>query len=138
LHSVLIAKASNKFDDTFSHTMYAGLVVLRRNFAKLCYCLPSDHKKTLTKIKRTAVVPEGLEYQLATLPTAELANCNILAAMIRPLRKEFHLVGFCDSVENLAESVESRKIIGDLRFGKAWIVISAAHNCHKGHKGACN
>jgi len=93
--------------------------VLRKYFAKLCYCLSPDYKKTLTKIKTTALVPEGLEYQLAMLPTAELVNCNILASMIRPLVKEIHLVGFCDSVENLVESVESKNFISDLRFGKA-------------------
>lgn len=98
--------------------IHTGLVVLRRNFTKLVYCLPHNYKDTLTKIKRTAVVPEGLEHQLAILPTAELANCNILGAMIRPLRKEIHLVGFCDSVENLAVTSESKTFIENFRFGK--------------------
>jgi len=56
-------------------------------------------------------------YQLALLPTAELANCTILAAMIRPLRKEIFLVRFCDSVKRLVDDSESKKFIENLKKG---------------------
>jgi len=56
-------------------------------------------------------------YQLAVQPTAELVNCHILAAMIRPLRQEIFLVGFCDSVKELVDSAESEAFIEHLKFG---------------------
>ena len=98
-------------------TSYAALAVLRNNFTKLCHCLPDDYKQTISRIRRTATVQEGLMYQLALLPTAELANCTILAAMIRPLKREIFLVGFCDSVKRLVDSAESMEFIDNLRKG---------------------
>ena len=95
----------------------AGLAVLRRNFTKLCHCLPQDYKKTINRIKRTAVVPDGMVYQLSKCPTFELANCRILGAMIRPLREEVDLLGICDSVENLVDDDESKRLIIKLRSG---------------------
>ncbi|XP_065904723.1 uncharacterized protein [Dysidea avara] len=92
-----------------------GLAVVRKNFAKLCHCLPQDYKETIRRIKRTSVVQEGLMVELAMLPTPELANCHILAAMIRPLREELHLVGFCDSLKDLVDSPESKTLIETLR-----------------------
>ena len=96
---------------------YSGLAVLRKYFTKLCHCLPHDYKQTISRIKRTAVVPEGMAYQLSKSPTFELANCRILAAMIRPLREEVDLLGFCDSVENLVDDDESKRLIVKLRSG---------------------
>ena len=98
-------------------TSYAALAVLRNNFTKLCHCLPDDYKQTISRIRRTATVQEGLMYQLALLPTAELANCTILAAMIRPLKREIFLVEFCDSVKRLVDSAESMEFIDNLRKG---------------------
>ena len=92
--------------------------MVRKNFAKLCHCLPQDYKETIRRIKRTSVVQEGLMVELAMLPTPELANCRILAAMIRPLREELHLVGLCDSLKDLVDSPESKTLIETLRNGK--------------------
>ncbi|XP_065904252.1 uncharacterized protein [Dysidea avara] len=92
-----------------------ALAVLRKKFSKLCHCLPDDYEQTINRIKKTSVVPEGLVYQLALLPTAELANCTILAAMIKPLVEETHLVGFCELVKNLVDSTESKTFIETLR-----------------------
>ena len=109
---------------------FAALAVIRNHFRKLCHYLPDDYKLTIDKIRMTARVSDGLMYQLALLPSAELVNCHILGAMIRPLKKEIQLVGFCDSVMILMDSAESRKFIENLRKGTylllimAWLFIS--------------
>ena len=106
---------------------YTALAILRNNFSKLCHYLPDDYKQTISRIRGTSFVPEGLMYQLALLPTTELANCTILAAMIRPLRQEILLVEFCDSVKELVDSTESKAFIENLKHGN--IQRYAYHSC---------
>ena len=95
-----------------------GLVVLRKHFTKLCHCLPQDYNKTLCRIEENTTLPEGLVPQLEKLPTAELANCHILAAMIVPIQDEVRLVAFCDFVKDLVEGAESKEFVEKLRDGK--------------------
>jgi len=101
--------------------LHKALAILRKHFTKLCACLPDDYKQTISRIKRTSVVPEGLVHQLALLPTAKEANCTILAAMIRPLGEEAHLVGFCELVKSLVDSPESKTFIETMKNGKSSI-----------------
>lgn len=96
---------------------YTALDVLRKNFNKVCQCLPENYKTTLSRVRRVAAVPDGLESMLADLPTSELANCHILSGMIRPLRKEIHLVGFCDSVKELVEGDACKTFMENLKRG---------------------
>ena len=95
-----------------------GLVVLRKHFTKLCHCLPQDYNKTLCRIEENTTVPDGLVPQLEKLPTVELANCHILAAMIVPIQDEVQLVAFCDFVKDLVEGAESKEFVEKLRDGK--------------------
>ena len=99
-------------------TQWAGLAVLRKNFAKLCHCLPQDFKQTIRRIKKIASVPSDTVYKLSKLPTFELANCHILAAMIRPLTRDAGLIRLCDVVEELVDDSESKIFIESLRKGK--------------------
>ena len=57
-------------------------------------------------------------YQLSKLPTFELANCQILGAMIRPIRKEVDFIRLCDTVEDLVDDPESKQFIESLRNGQ--------------------
>ena len=54
--------------------------------------------------------------RLSKLPF-ELANRTILGGMIRPLREEVDMLGFCDSMEELVDGAESKKFIEVLRNG---------------------
>jgi len=110
------------------HT-YVGLVVLRKHFAKLCHCLPQDYNKTVCRIEENATVPEGLVPQLEKLPTPELANCHILAAMIVPIQNEVHLVAFCDFIKDLVEGAESKEFVEKLRDGKNTSITVHFHTC---------
>ena len=108
---------------TQSHFYYTVLAVLRNSFTKLCHCLPQDYRITINRVKRIAAIPEGLESQLAKLPTAELVNCHILAGMIRPLSREIELVGFCESMKELMDSDDcNMTFIGYLKNGKTYVV----------------
>jgi len=107
--------------------MNIGLAVLRKHFRKLCHCLPQDYKETIRRIKRTSLVQDGLMVKLAMQPTPELANCHILAAMIRPLTEEVHLIAMCDSLMDLVDSPESKTFIENLRSGKIIFQVQNRH-----------
>lgn len=110
-----------------------GLAVLRKHFRKLCHCLPEDYKETILRIKRTSIVQDGLMGELAMLPTPELVNCHILAAMIRPLTEEVHLVAICVSLKDLVDSLESKTFIENLKNGKSIfqaLSVSAFEDLH--------
>ena len=81
----------------------------------MCHCLPKDFKQTIKRIERTSFVPDDTVYQLSKSPSFELANCQILGAMIRPLEKETDLIRFCDLVEDL---VNDKEFIESLRNGE--------------------
>ena len=111
----------NFYENVFiPNVLHIALAVLRKNFAKLCHCLPQDYKLTVSRIRRFAVVPPGLMSNLSKLPNIELANCTILAGMLRPLRHEVDMLGFCDSVEQLVDGGDSKKFIEVLRKGKMY------------------
>ena len=80
--------------------------------------MPQDFKQTIKRIKRTSLVPDDTVYQLSKLPTFELANCQILGAMIRPIRKEVDFIRLCDMVEDLVDDPESKQFIENLRNGQ--------------------
>ena len=101
----------------FVSIYFTALAILRNNFTKLCHCLPDDYQQTIDRIRQTKSIPQGLLYQLALQPTAELANCHILGAMIRPLREEISLVRFCDSVKRLMDSTEAKEFVENLKTG---------------------
>lgn len=102
---------------------YSVFAVLRANFTKLCHCLPQDYMETIGRIKRNAIVREDLVHQLKTLPTSELVNCHILALMVLPIKKEIHLVGFCDWVKDLVDNDKSKTFIDKFKIGKPLLVF---------------
>lgn len=73
--------------------------------------------KTLDRVKAHAYVPGGLVQQLAMLPSPEQANHHIIAAMLRPLRAEIDILGFCDLIESLMDGERSKVFIESFRNG---------------------
>lgn len=103
---------------SYFYVCWTGLAVLRRNFTKLCHCLPQDFKQTINKIKELTPIRDEIIYRLLKLPSFELANCHILALLITPVPKEADLIRFCDLVENLVNDTESKRFISKLRNGQ--------------------
>ena len=93
--------------------------VLRKNFTKLCHCLPQDYKQTIRRLKQRAILREEAIPQLEILPTAELVNCHILAGMFVHARMEVHLIMVCDWVKDLVDEDESKAFIDSFKNGEA-------------------
>lgn len=102
----------------YLYISFIAVAVLRKNFTKLCHCLPHNYKITISRIGQTAILPEGLMPHLAKMPTLEVVNCQILAGMIAPLQTEVHLIGFCDWVKRLVDDGEPKTFIDNLKSGR--------------------
>ena len=93
------------------------MAVLKKHCSRLCQCLPQDYMKTIGKIKKRAVVPDGLIRQLMLLPSPKHVNHHIIAAMMRPLTNEAGVLGFCDLMEFVLDDQQSKVFIENLRNG---------------------
>ena len=99
------------------HTLV--LPVLKKNYARLCHCLPQDYVKTVHKLKQ--LIPEVSADYLAwlrTLPSTDLINEAIIGNVMCAIRADYGVFEFCDVIENLCDEVTSRNLIGALRNGK--------------------
>ncbi|XP_065894137.1 uncharacterized protein [Dysidea avara] len=92
------------------------LPVLKKNYARLCHCLPQDYVKTVHKLKQ--LIPEVSADYLAwlrTLPSTDLINEAIIGNVMCAIRADYGVFEFCDVIENLCDEVTSRNLIGALR-----------------------
>lgn len=105
-----------------------GLAIFRKHFPKLCACLPQDYEETIRRVKKTLVVPDELMMNLKMLHNSVLANCTILAALIRPLTEETHLVGICETLKNVVDGLECKTFIENLRKGENYYLSYVQRN----------
>jgi len=102
------------------HLLYFGLVlpVLRKNYARLCRCLPQDYVITVDKLKQLmAELPDDYLDQLRSLPTTELINEAIVGNVMCAIKEDEDVFAFCDIVENLCNEIASKRVIEALRNG---------------------
>jgi len=92
--------------------------VLRKNFTKLCHCLPQDYQQTIRTLKQKEVLRAEAVPQLEILPTAELVNCHLLAGMLVHANTEVHLLVVCDWVKDLADNDEFKAFIETFKNGE--------------------
>jgi len=79
---------------------------------------------TIERLKRRATVGDGLQHDLNNLPSFNERNEMILAIMIRPLKSDYEVLQFCDTLEDVIDddSITSKKFIHHLRSGMDSIV----------------
>ena len=133
LYEILFMKflQSNYSQELFFHTkavfiLYSLLYVssintvipiLKKNFVGLCRCLPEDYIVTLERLKTGATVDDGLALDLSQLSSADERNEMIIALMLKPLKSDVQVLGFCDLLEVAVDSVTSKKFVHNLRAG---------------------
>ena len=91
--------------------------ILKKNFVGLCRCLPEDHIVTLERLKTGATVDDGLALDLSQISSANERNEMIIALMLKPLKSDIQVLGFCDLLEVAVNSATSKKFVQNLRAG---------------------
>ncbi|XP_065894140.1 uncharacterized protein [Dysidea avara] len=92
------------------------LPVLKKNYTRLCHCLPQDYVKTVDKLKQLIPgLPADDLNQLRTLPSIELINQTIMGIVLCIIVADDDVFVFCDTVENLCDESTSKNFIEAFR-----------------------
>ena len=95
-----------------------ALPVLKKNYTRLCHCLPQDYVKTVDKLRQMIPgLPADYLDQLGKYPSTEEINEVLLGNIICPLSEDDHVFEFCETMENLCDDITSMNFIGDIRNG---------------------
>ena len=86
---------------------YIVLAVLKKNYTRLCQCLPKDYMKTISKIQQLLESSDGLLSNIANLPTTDLINEAIIANLLISIPSDIAALQFCDLMEALTENKSS-------------------------------
>ena len=123
----------NNYVATHTGTYYFSvsvLAILKKNYTRLCQCLPQDYMKTINKIKQLLRLSDDVLSDLTNLPTADLINEKIIVLLMTVIQSDIDALQICDVMENLIDS-KSSTIIELLRNGKFASTIT--HNSYVHH-----
>ena len=93
------------------------LAVLKKNYTKLCQCLPQNYMKTIDKL-RLMGVPDDYLNMFTMLPTADRINDAIVGCLMVVINSDELALQFCDTMDELVDSKSSKTHIERLRNGK--------------------
>lgn len=93
------------------------LQILKKNYARLCQCLPPNYERTVEKLKQLMPnTPEDFNEQMKIYTETEVINEVIMSHMIFAIRTDDGVLEFCDVVDKLCDNA-SKQIIEALRYG---------------------
>ena len=92
------------------------VAVLKKNYARLCCCLPQDYMKTINKLKELVKTSGDLS-NFANLPTANLINERIIGLLMTGIRSDIEALHFCDVIQSLVDSESSTADVESFRNG---------------------
>ena len=93
------------------------LAVLKKNYTKLCHCLPQNYMRTINKLRLLGIPKEVLS-QFTNLPTTDLINDAIIGCLMITIKSDVQALQFCDDMDKLIDSESSKTHIEILRNGK--------------------
>ena len=127
VHRTVIMYNGHSYRHYFSVSV---LTILKKNYTRLCQCLPQDYMKTINKIKQLLRLSDDVLSNLTNLPTADLINEKIIVLLITVIQSDIEALQICDLLENLIDS-KSSTIIELLRNGKFAFIMT--HNSYVHH-----
>ena len=106
-----------------TYVIYAEVSpVLKRNYIKLSQCLPQDTRKTIYKLmqmdsQQILKLPDGVLNHVGAFSSTKKINETIICILMARTRVDTTGLDFCDILECLVESENSRKAIQSIRNG---------------------
>ena len=100
------------------------LAVLKKNYIRLCQCLPQDYMKTINKMKELLRLPDDTLNKMTELPTADLINEQIIVLILTGIQSDADALHICDLLETLVENEQSMRDIEVLRNGNVFTSIT--------------
>ena len=98
--------------------LIAAFLVLKKNYERLCHCLPHDYVTTVDKMKQLfPQQPANYLLELRKLPSVELINEAIICQLLYGIKAEDHVLMLCDDLDKLCDDENTKQRIEVLRNG---------------------
>ncbi|XP_065885289.1 uncharacterized protein [Dysidea avara] len=91
------------------------LEVLKKNFAKLCNCLPQDCMKTIDRVKELNVVSHDALQRLREINDQTTVNEWIMSVLMVYIKSDVDVLIFCDRMDQLVDCTASKLFIDSLK-----------------------
>jgi len=96
----------------------AVLSLLKKNYERLCHCLPQDYVATVNKMKQLfPQQPANYLLELRKIPSVELINECILCQLLHGISADDHVLVLCDHMDKLCDDVNAKQHIEVIRNG---------------------
>ncbi|XP_065894224.1 uncharacterized protein [Dysidea avara] len=96
------------------HSTSPILPVLKKNYTRLCHCLPQDYMKTFDQLNQlipTFSADFPFADRLKNLPSNEITNEAIVCFLMYMIKEDDDVFLFCDVMGKLCEETVSKNII---------------------------
>ena len=91
--------------------------MLKRNYTRLCHCLPQDYMKTINKLKEILSPPDEYVQKWIDIAVANLFNETVVGMLMATIETDAYALNFCDIMETLCDNESSRMHIEMFRKG---------------------
>ena len=98
-------------------TCLAVLSLLKKNYARLCQCLPQDYKETVQKLKQIYGASAYILDSVSTFGPIEVINEAIMCPIFAGIRVENDVFTFCETMKKIVDGPSSQQFIEDLQHG---------------------
>lgn len=98
--------------------MLLVLELLRKNYIKLCQCLPRDYVTTVDIMQQymPSLCADHFLSRLETLPSVELINAAIIGQMMCAVKIDSDILKMCKVLENMCD-INAKPFVEALRHG---------------------
>jgi len=100
---------------------FVVLTISKKNYTRLCHCLPKDYNKTINIIRELLRLPDDALNDVTNLQNVDLINEVIIGTLITEIRADLSSLQFCDIMETLVDSEHSKTAIRGIRNGNLHI-----------------
>ena len=98
--------------------VFIVLSVVKKNYTRLCECLPQDHMKNIDNLKILLKLSDNSLSTLASLSTFGVANEGVIVTlMVKLLKTDEAALQVCDTMEKLIDSEPSKRVVETFRNG---------------------
>ena len=98
--------------------LHLVLALLKKNYARLCHCLPQDYMMTLLKLKQLLRVSDDILNKFSNLKIVDVINVTIITfLMLAIIKSDMDALQFCNFMDNIVDSKSSKAHIEILRNG---------------------
>ena len=105
------------------------LAILKKNYTRLCKCLPQDCKKTVQTLKQMYGGSAYILDSALTFGSTEVINEAIMCPIFAGIRTENDVFTFCEVMKKIVDSPSSQQFIDDLQHGTYIMYVYVYVHC---------